>query len=271
MTCEPATPAGQKDATESDGHRRRFWKTLPGIITATAGLISAFAALVGGLVAAGFIGGLHPLAPTTSDSPSRSPSSSGTPSVTYGSGGPAGGGFPVTGAPHSSPPHPRPPHSSSPSPSTSPSSPPAVMQDQVNDPPWTGGAVNIAPANSDSQVFVPSLPHLVAIEVALTTVNAGRGGDTVVLTVFDGNGQEVATASAAIAEGFDGFYRFDLPAGGAPVNPGQPLTIMLQDSGKIVFGWEYVDGNPYPGGQAYFGGSVFGTNDFLFRTYGTRQ
>jgi len=37
--------------------KRGFWKTLPGIITAAAGLISAIAALIGGLIAAGVIGG----------------------------------------------------------------------------------------------------------------------------------------------------------------------------------------------------------------------
>jgi hypothetical protein len=146
-----------------------------------------------------------------------------------------------------------------------------VLVDQVDDPTWTGGVVNIAPANRDSQVFTPSLPHLIAIEVALMTINAGRGGDTVTLTILDGNGQQVATASAAVAAGFDGFWRFDLPDGGPPVTPGQPLTILLQDSGKIVFGWKYAGGRPYPSGQANFAGSTFGTNDFLFRTYGARQ
>ena len=143
--------------------------------------------------------------------------------------------------------------------------------DQVDDPAWTGGVVNIAPENRDSQVFTPSLPHLIAIEVALMTINAGRGGDTVTLTILDGNGLKVATASAAMPAGFDGFWKFNLPDGGPPVTPGQPLTMMLQDSGKIVFGWKYVAGRPYPRGQADFAGSTFGTNDFLFRTYGAAQ
>ena len=146
-----------------------------------------------------------------------------------------------------------------------------MVVDQVDDPAWTGGAVNIAPENLVSQVFTPSLPHLIAIEVALMTINAGRGGDTVTLTILDGNGQKVTATSAAISEGFDGFWRFDLPAGGPPVTPGQPLTMMLQDTGKIVFGWKYVDGRPYPRGQENFAGSTFGTNDFLFRTYGAAR
>jgi hypothetical protein len=146
-----------------------------------------------------------------------------------------------------------------------------VVVDQVNDPAWMGGVVNIAPANRDSQVFVPSLPHLVAVEVAIMTINAGRGGDTLTLTVLDGSGQQVATISAAIAEGFDGFWRFDLPDGGPAVTPGQPLTIMLQDGGKTVFGWKYAGSNSYPQGQAFFAGSTFGSNEFLFRTYGAQQ
>jgi len=103
------------------------------------------------------------------------------------------------------------------------------------------------------------------------TINAGRGGDTVTLTILTGSGQALAATSASIQEGFDGFWRFYLPDGGLTVVRGEPLTMMLQDSGKIAFGWKYVAGNPYPGGQAYFYGSTFGTNDFLFRTYGAQQ
>jgi hypothetical protein len=214
----------------------------------------------------GLIGGSHPVAAIARSTSRHSPPSTGTPAVTYRSDGAQGGGVLGGGATPSSPLPGSPPPGSPP-----PVSPPSVMPDQVNDPAWTGGAENMAPANRDSQEFVPSLPHLVAVEVALITINAGRGGDTVTLTILDGNGQEVAMTSADIAEGFDGFYRFVLPDGGPPVTPGQPLTIMLQDSGTLVFGWKYVAGSPYPRGQAYFDGSTFGTNDFLFRTYGSQQ
>ena len=264
--------------------RRRFWKSLPGVITAAAGLISAIAALIGGLVAVGIIGGSHPLVasnaathktsrPSTSSHGTSGSGISGSDVSSYSDSGRgiSSNGTPGSGTPSSGPPSSGQPPSGPPPSGPPPSHPPHVMVDQVNDPAWTGGVVNIIPANNDSQVFTPSLPHLIAIEVALMTINAGRGGDTVTLTVLAGNGQKVATTSAAIAEGFDGFWRFNLPDGGPPVTPGQPLTMMLQDSGKIAFGWKYADGSPYPRGQAYFGGSMFGTNDFLFRTYGAQQ
>lgn len=140
--------------------------------------------------------------------------------------------------------------------------------DQVNDATWQGGATNIAPENRVGQVVVPSLPRLVAVEVALKTGNPGRGGDQVTLTILTTSSRIVATAVASIPEGFDGLWRFDLPSGGSTVTPSEPITLMLQDTGKIVFWWKYVAGDPYPAGAAYFAGSVFGTNDLLFRTYG---
>jgi hypothetical protein len=262
-------------------HRRGFWKSLPGVITAAAGLMSATAGLIGGLVATGFIGGSHQVGASTisHSTSSHSTPGTGTPSSGTSIGGTSGNGTSAGGTTSGGTPSYWPPPSSSPAGSSPPSSappsssppPPAVLVDQVDDPAWTGGVVNIAPANRDSQVFVPSLPHLVAIEVAIMTINAGQGGDTVTLTILDGNGQQVATTSASVAEGFDGFLRFDLPDGGPAVTPGQPLTMMLQDGGKTVFGWKYVGGSPYSRGQAYFNGSTFGTNDFLFRTYGARN
>ena len=262
-----------------DGQKRRFWRSLPGAITAAAGLISAIAALVGGLVTVGLIGGSHSVAASTATSSASSSDivlSGSRPAASPLLSGPLSNGPAPNSPPASSPapssPIPSSPTPSSPTPSSSTSSnPPPVRLDQVDDPAWTGGVVNIAPANRDSQVFTPSLPHLIAIEVALMTINAGRGGDTVTLTILDGNGQQVATASAAVAAGFDGFWRFNLADGGPPVTPGQPLTMMLHDSGTLVFGWKYVAGRPYPRGQANFDGSTFGTNDFLFRTYGAAQ
>lgn len=140
--------------------------------------------------------------------------------------------------------------------------------DQVNNPAWTGGATNIAPANKVSQIFVPSLPCLVGVEVALRTGNPGRGRDQVTLKILRAGGQELTSTSASIPEGFDGFWRFNLPGGGISVTPGQPITILLQDTGKIVFWWKYKNGNPYPAGPSYFYGSPFGDNDFFFKTYG---
>lgn len=68
---------------------RGFWKTLPGIVTATAGLISAIAALIGGLIAAGFITVPHPK--TTLDTSSHTGQSfSGSSSSGGSSGGSSG-------------------------------------------------------------------------------------------------------------------------------------------------------------------------------------
>jgi hypothetical protein len=139
--------------------------------------------------------------------------------------------------------------------------------DQENNPAWTGGAVNIASVNQVSQSFTPSLPCLVAVEVGLMTGNPGRGGDQVTLIILTSGGQQLASASYSIPEGFNGFWRFDLP--NVAITPGQPVTIQLLDTNKIVFFWKYADGSQYTGGQAFFYGAAFGNNDFLFKTYGT--
>lgn len=141
--------------------------------------------------------------------------------------------------------------------------------DQQNNPTWKGGAVNILPSNKVSQVFVPALPWLTGIEAALKTGNLGRGSDKLTMTILD-EGRQLASASADVKEGFDGFCRFNLPGGGITVTPGRPLTIMLLDTGKNVFWWKYLDGNPYPAGGAFFNGAPFHDNDFIFRTYGRK-
>jgi microsomal dipeptidase-like Zn-dependent dipeptidase len=143
--------------------------------------------------------------------------------------------------------------------------------DQTNNPTWTGGATNISPTNKVSQIFMPSLPCLVGVEVALKTGNRGRGGDQVTLKILGGGGQQLSSTSANIPEGFDGFWRFNLPGGGISVTPGKPVTVLLQDTGKTVFWWKYNSGNPYPAGPSYFYGSPFSNNDFFFKTYGKKN
>jgi microsomal dipeptidase-like Zn-dependent dipeptidase len=143
--------------------------------------------------------------------------------------------------------------------------------DQANNPTWTGGATNIAPANKVSQIFVPSLPCLGGVEVALKTGNRGRGGDQVTLKILGADGRQLSSTSANIPEGFDGFWRFNLPGGGISVTPGKPITILLQDTGKTVFWWKYKNGNPYPAGPSSFYGSPYGDNDFFFKTYGKKN
>jgi microsomal dipeptidase-like Zn-dependent dipeptidase len=145
------------------------------------------------------------------------------------------------------------------------------VPDQVNDPVWAGGAVNIGPANNVSQTIVPTIPCLTAVEVALKTGNRGRGGDRITLKVLDGNGHLLTSASADVQDGFEGYWRFTLAGGGIGVPPGQPLTLLLQDTSKNVFWWKYRDGNPYPRGLASFHGKSFADNDFYFRTYGKKS
>jgi M6 family metalloprotease-like protein len=140
--------------------------------------------------------------------------------------------------------------------------------DQINNPVWTGGAVNIQPGNKVSQTFVPKTAHLTAVEIGLMTGNKGHGGDKVTVNVMDGQQNVLGAVSATVAEGFNGFVHFDMPANGINVTPGQTYTLQVQDTGKVVFWWKYVGRNPYAGGQAYFHGSSFSDNDFFFKTFG---
>jgi hypothetical protein len=117
----------------------------------------------------------------------------------------------------------------------------------------------------------------VGVDVGLVTGNAGRGGDTVTLFVIDLEGVVLATVSEYIHEGFNGFFYFDLPGDGIRITAGEPLLLRLNDTGKVVFGWQYVGGDCYADGTRYKGGNCelpeFGGNlcrqgkDYLFRTY----
>lgn len=138
--------------------------------------------------------------------------------------------------------------------------------DQENNPVWQGGATNFVPENEVSQTFTPTLPYLVGVETALTTGNPGQGGDVVTLTVIGSAGQ--ASTSAFIPEGFEGFWRFDLP--GFELTPGETPTMILKDTGKVTFFWMYASDTYLPG-QAFFGGGPFDDHDFLFRTYGAEN
>jgi hypothetical protein len=142
--------------------------------------------------------------------------------------------------------------------------------DQMNAPEWKGGAVNISPSNQVRQTFTPTLPKLVAVELGLRTGNAGRGGDQITMDILDRNNNILFTGSAFISEGFEGFFRFNVSSQGVPVEIGKPLTIRVQDTGKIVFFWKYSDGNKYTRGDAFFCGNLFGSNDFYFKSYGKK-
>ena len=138
--------------------------------------------------------------------------------------------------------------------------------DQDNSPPWNGAVVNISPASRATQSFTPRFDCLTGIEVALMTVYRGRGGDQVTLIVQDG-AKPLASSSAAIPEGFDGFWRFDF-APPLRVESGKLVTFEVADTGKSVVFWKHAPNDHYKSGHASFSGSPFYTNDFLFRTYG---
>jgi hypothetical protein len=140
--------------------------------------------------------------------------------------------------------------------------------DQVNSPAWTGAAVSISPTNGASQSFTPKQACLVGIDVDLMTAYRGRGGDTVTLTVHrSADTSPLGSASAAIPEGFNGYWRFRFSPP-LQLSAGEPVTFRVVDTGKTVFFWKHATNDPYPAGQGVFAGSRFFTNDFLFRTYG---
>jgi hypothetical protein len=66
----------------ADNSKQSFWSTAPGIVTAVAGLVSAIGVLIGGLAAAGVIGG-----DDGSASPSSAPAATGGASGATSSGG----------------------------------------------------------------------------------------------------------------------------------------------------------------------------------------
>jgi hypothetical protein len=149
---------------------------------------------------------------------------------------------------------------------------PAVAQetlDQSNAPAsWGGGAHHIT--TRSTQRVSPTLGCLTRVEIGLMTGNRGKGGDQVTLTVLDWNPypvKELAKVTATAPEGFDGFLSFTMPGGGIVV-PHTNLALQVNDSGKNVFWWKYQIGNPYPGGEYFFGGTGDGSRDYLFKTYG---
>ncbi len=74
----------------------------------------------------------------------------------------------------------------------------SIILDPINDPAWTGGAVNVVPANRVGQTFVPLVSHLASVEIALKTGNPGRGGDQVTLMLLEADGRELTSAVANV-------------------------------------------------------------------------
>lgn len=139
--------------------------------------------------------------------------------------------------------------------------------DQSNAPAKPGGGAHHITVQS-AQTVMPTLGCLTRVDVGLMTGNHGRGGDQVTLTVGDLYSARIyAKVTAAIPEGFDGYWRFDMPAGGVEV-PRNAVVLELRDSGKNVFWWRYEEGDPYPGGFYIFAGMGNANRDYVFKTYG---
>jgi hypothetical protein len=140
--------------------------------------------------------------------------------------------------------------------------------DQANTTGWGGAAVSIVPSNNAGQSFTPAFDCLFGIELALTTPYPGRGGDRVTVTVQKENvSQPLGSSSAAIPDGFDGYWRFHFSPP-LQIKAGEPVRFRVADTGKTVVFWKHAGADPYYPGQAFLHGSRFHANDFLFRTYG---
>jgi hypothetical protein len=136
--------------------------------------------------------------------------------------------------------------------------------DQINLPPWTGGATNVELGNQMGQTFAPGLPILWGVDIDLETGN-NHGDDTITLEVAK-DGNVLSTASQFVHQGFHGLLHFDLPSP-LTVDVGQTYTLWVQDTGKVTFFWKYGE-DTYRGGTSIFGGKATSQFDFRFQTYG---
>lgn len=135
--------------------------------------------------------------------------------------------------------------------------------DQVNEPAWSGAWTNMFPGNS-GQSFTPTLAQLTAIEISILTGNAGRGGDQITLSLWDGS-LMLSEETVDVQEGFDGWLRFEFPTP-VEVQPGTQYVFRVEDTGQVVFGWRYA-GNTYAQGDRLFLSDPDPSSDFFFRTY----
>lgn len=107
-------------------------------------------------------------------------------------------------------------------------------------------------------------PDILTVDVNLLTGNPGRGDDTITLKILSADQQVVGTSSQLVADGFDGWLRFQFPDPGLIITPGDTLTIALEDSGTTTFGWRYA-GDTYPNGHGISLGTDQPTWDFFFQ------
>ncbi len=133
----------------------------------------------------------------------------------------------------------------------------------ANAPPWSGGWVNIVPANQVGQSFTTTSPLVLNVDVNILTGNAGPPGDTITMKILSSGGAVLMQGSKYVASGFDGWLTFYLSEGLA-VPPGTTLRLQLEDTNLVVFGWRRA-GDTYPYGQMYFYGSAQPSEDLFFR------
>ena len=132
-------------------------------------------------------------------------------------------------------------------------------------PDWKEGWTNITPPNRTGQIFIAKNSTISSIEVALlTTGNKVADKDTITMKILSEDGGVLTKVSKTIDVGFNGWLRFEVPEQGLKVMPGQKLTIRLEDTGKVAFGWKY-GGDEYPYGAAILVGKEDKKYDFLFR------
>jgi hypothetical protein len=112
------------------------------------------------------------------------------------------------------------------------------------------------------------MPSFDAVEVSIRPGNAGPPA-IVTMRILNADEQQLFTKSLKVEPTFDGFLHFDLSAAHVMVTPGQTYWIRMEEAWPTFF-WRYDGDDPYPAGEARFGGRQLccrGT-DFRFKTYG---
>jgi hypothetical protein len=133
----------------------------------------------------------------------------------------------------------------------------------VNNPPWTGSWMNIAPYNNVGQSFQANCSIIRNLDVNITAVNSGLGG-ALTMKLLDAGLHTLATVSQHVDSGFDGLLTFDFPGGGLAVVPATMLIIHLEDTNLGAFGWKFA-GDTYAGGMSYYFDTFHSSRDFFFQ------
>jgi len=140
----------------------------------------------------------------------------------------------------------------------------APVLDQVSSTDANAGSTILT--NGLGQTFVPTLPRLIKVEVALAVLNPGKSEDGVNMWLINSKGETLATASKSVPASTAGWATFVFP--NLDLVPGETYSILVH--GGSSFGWKYVT-HGYNRGEALWNQKPFGgdgTRAFLFRTYG---